>query len=160
MNLEETIQFFINDHQKLEDLLSKLTVNQMSNEPVQGDWTVKAIIAHISAWNWELITQTDRVLSGRRPWYANTTETEFNEKAVKVRKTWSLEKTISEWRESFDALISRMKNLSPEEWTFELSEEWPEGGNITVASIFGYRYLSEGHEGGHAILIRKYFDIE
>ncbi|MHA2230238.1 MAG: DinB family protein [Candidatus Thorarchaeota archaeon] len=160
MNLEKTIQFFVDDHQKLENILSKLNDKQLNNEKIQGNWTVKDIIAHISAWNWELITQTDLVLSGRKPWYSDTTEAEFNRKAVRQRKSWSLEKTLSEWRESFESLISRIKKLSIEEWTFGLDDEWPEGGKITVASIFGYRYYEEGHEGGHAKVIQKHFNIE
>ena len=90
MNQEETILFFKTDHQKLENIISKLTRKQMTEEMVQGNWTVKDIIAHISAWNWELITQTDLVLSGRRPWYSNTTEAEFNDEAVRTRASWSL----------------------------------------------------------------------
>jgi len=159
MNLEKTIQFFKNDHQKMEKVLSKLTKEQMINEKVQGNWTVKDIIAHISAWNWELINQTNLVISGKKPWYTDTSEAEFNEKSVKIRKPWSFEKVLSEWRESFDALLIRMNELSQEEWTFELDEEWPEGGKITVASIFQYRYRGEGHEGGHAKVILEYFSL-
>ena len=159
MNLEEAIQFFILDHQKLVKVLSKLTRKQLSDEKVQGTWTVKDIIAHISAWNWELITQADLVLSGKKPWYTDTTEAEFNEKAVKTRESWSLERILSEWSESFDALLARLNELSQDEWSFELDEEWPEGGKITVSSIFGYRYHGEGHEGGHAKVIQKYFGI-
>ena len=159
MDQEETLQFFKNDHQKLVNVLSTLNESQMRTDRVQGDWTVKDIIAHISAWNWELIKQTELVLSGKKPWYTDMTEEEFNIRAVGMREAWSLEKVLSEWRESFEALISRLKQLSHDEWTFELDDEWPEGGKITVASIFGYRYHEEGHEGGHAKVIRKYFGI-
>nr|KXH75488.1 MAG: hypothetical protein AM325_11140 [Candidatus Thorarchaeota archaeon SMTZ1-45] len=160
MNREEIIHFFVDDHQKLENVLSKLTSKEIFHEKVQGDWTVKDIIAHISAWNWELIKQTDLVLSGKKPWYTDLPEADFNKKAVKKRESWSLEKVLSEWRDSFNALVTRMSTLSQEEWTFELDDEaWPEGGKVTVASIFGYRYNEEGHEGGHAKVIQRYFDI-
>jgi uncharacterized damage-inducible protein DinB len=157
VDLGDIIQFLIHDHEKLEDTISKLTIEQMTNEKVQGSWTVKDIIAHIAAWNWELIKQTELVLSGKKPWYADISEEEFNIKAVRLRESWPLEKVLSEWRESFDSLISRMRELSDEEWTSELEEEWPEGGRITVASIFGYRYHEEGHEGGHAKVIQEFF---
>jgi uncharacterized damage-inducible protein DinB len=157
MNQDEAIRFFESDHQKLEDIVSKLTEEQLLTERVQGNWTVKDIIAHISAWNWELITQTDFVLSGKKPWYANVTEAEFNSRAIRERKSWSLEKILSEWRESFTALVTRMRELTENEWRFRLEEEWPEGGKINVSSIFGYRYQGEGHEGGHAKVIQRYF---
>jgi hypothetical protein len=159
VNLEETIRFFINDHQKLEEVLSKLTSDQLSDVQVQGNWTVKDILAHISAWNWELIKQTNLVISGKKPWYKDTSEAEFNEKSVKTRESWSLDKVLSEWRESFDALLARLNELSQEEWTFELDEDWPEGGKITVASIFEYQYHGEGHEGGHAKVIQEYLNL-
>ncbi|MFW9870611.1 MAG: DinB family protein [Candidatus Thorarchaeota archaeon] len=159
MDHEETIHFFRDDHQKLKDVLSKLTEFQMNTDKVQGSWTVKDIIAHISAWNWEIITQAERVLSGIKPWYTDKTEAEFNKEAVKTRESWSVEKIISEWYESFTNLISKLERFSEEEWNFELDEEWPEGGKVSVSSIFGYRYHGEGHEGGHATIIRNYFEL-
>ncbi len=159
MDQEETIQFFRDDHQKLKDVVSKLTDSQMNNDKVQGIWTVKDILAHISAWNWEIITQAERVLSSTKPWYTDKTETEFNEEAVKTRESWSIERVISEWYESFDVLMLKLERFSKEEWNFELDEEWPEGGKVSISSIFGYRYLDEGHEGGHAKIIRDYFGL-
>ena len=72
---------------------------------------------------------------------------------------WPLERILSEWRESFNVLISKVKGFTDEEWTFELDEEWPEGGRISLSSVFNYRYHGEGHEGGHAKVIREHFGI-
>ncbi|MFW9813048.1 MAG: DinB family protein [Candidatus Thorarchaeota archaeon] len=159
MDQEETIQFFKDDHQNLIDVISKLTEFQMKTDKVQGSWTVKDILAHISAWNWEIIKQAELVLSRTKPWYTGKTEAEFNEEAVKTRESKSIEEIISEWHESFDVLMSKMESFSEKEWNFELDEEWPEGGKVCVSSIFGYRYHSEGHEGGHAKAIRNYFKL-
>ncbi len=158
MDHEETIQFFMDDHQKLQEVISKLTEFQMDTEEVQGNWTVRDILAHISAWNWELVTQAEGVLSGAKPWYTYKTEADFNKEALKARGSWSVEKIIAEWYESFDALISKLESFSEEEWNFEIDEEWPEGGKVSVFSIFGYRYHGEGHEGGHATIIQNYFE--
>ncbi len=158
MDQEEIIQFFKDDHQKLRNAISKLTESQMNTDKIQGSWTVRDVLAHISAWNWEIIAQAELVLSGKKPWYTYKTEAEFNKEAVKTRETWSVEKIVSEWHESFDALISRLEIFSEEEWNFELDDEWPEGGKVSVSSIFGYRYQGEGHEGGHAKIIRNYFE--
>ncbi|MFW9907330.1 MAG: DinB family protein [Candidatus Thorarchaeota archaeon] len=160
MNREEAILFFENDHHKLETAISKLTEQQMIFEQVQGTWTAKEIIAHISAWNWEIITQANLVLSGKPPWHTYITEAEFNRIAVETRASWSLEKVITEWQESYNALVDRIRSLSENEWNFELDEMWPEGGKVSVSSIFGYRYRGEGHEGGHAIAIREYFSVD
>jgi hypothetical protein len=57
MDQEEIIQFFRDDHQKLKDVISKLTESQINTDKVQVSWTVRDILAHISAWNWEIISQ-------------------------------------------------------------------------------------------------------
>jgi uncharacterized damage-inducible protein DinB len=156
---EETIQFLKNDHQKLENVLSNLTEKQMKSEKVQGSWTVREILAHISAWNWEMIKQAEFVLAETKPWYTYSTEAEFNEAAIKARESWTFERILSEWQESFHNLISRVRGFSDEEWMFEMDETWPEGGKVSVSSVFGYRYRGEGHEGGHAIVIANYFGL-
>lgn len=159
MNLGEAIQFFKNDHQKLEDVISRLTEEQMISEKVQGNWTVKDILAHISAWNWEIIKQADLVLSEKKPWYTDIKEADFNRESITLRQSWPLERILSEWRESYDTLISRITKFTEEEWTFEMDEEWPEGGKVSVSSVFGYRYRGEGHEGGHATVIINHFNL-
>lgn len=49
-------------YRKLKDAISSLSKQQMTNVPVLEDWTVKGIIAHLAAWNWELIVDIERIL--------------------------------------------------------------------------------------------------
>ena len=71
------------DHNKLKKVIDFLNEKEMTNDNIIKDWTVKDIIAHIAAWNWEIINATDTVLSDKTPWYANKTEEEFIEELTK-----------------------------------------------------------------------------
>ncbi|MFX1513548.1 MAG: DinB family protein [Promethearchaeota archaeon] len=160
MDKSQVLQFFKIDHQKLVDVLARLTSDQMVDSSILSTWTVKDIIAHISAWNWEVIKQVKEVLSDKKPWYADMTMEEFNEKEVKKRQNWPLKRILNEWKDSHDELIKCIENLTNSEWEYQSNHSWPEGERITVKSLFGYRYKGEGHEGGHAIQIIAYFNLE
>ena len=160
MDKDWVIKFFKDDHAKLANVISQLDKSWMTNRKVNKSWDVKDIIAHISAWNWEIIRQVDDILVNRKPWYVDMGEASFNKREVKKRKIWSLNKVLQEWEESFKALISRIEQLSESEWEFQADFNWPDGSPVTIQSLFSYRYRGEGHEGGHAKQIKEYFELE
>jgi hypothetical protein len=159
MDKIKVIEFFKNDHAKLVNVVNQLDKEQMIKKIVIASWTVKDIIAHISAWNWEIIKQVDNVLVNKKPWYVDMNEANFNKKEVQKRKSWSLDKIMEEWGESFKALIERIEHLTDTEWDFQADFNWPDGSAVTIQSLFEYRYKGEGHEGGHAKQIEKCFEL-
>lgn len=160
MEKDWVIKFFKDDHAKLTNVISQLDKSSMTDRKVNKSWDVKDIIAHISAWNWEIIRQVDDILVNRKPWYVDMVEASFNKREVKKRKKWSLDKVLEEWEESFKALIKRIEQLSESEWEFRANFNWPDGSPVTIQSLFEYRYRGEGHEGGHAKQIRECFELE
>ena len=153
------INFLKDDHQKLIDAVTQLKEEQMIDTAVIDNWTVKDIIAHISAWNWEVAKAVDLVLAGHTPWYVYQTETAFNKREIEARKSWSVRQVLEEWHKSFTAMIRRVETVSDTEWKKRTDGRWGGGSPVTVCSLFGYRYLGEGHEGGHAKQIRSAFRI-
>ncbi len=159
---EEVLQFFKDDHGKLVKVIDQLDEDQMVNHAVLGEWDVKDIIAHISAWNWEIVKAVDVVLANGRPWYVGVPpgggqEAEFNRKEVKRRKSWSLRQVFKEWQDAYDALIKRIECLSDSDWHHQSDITWSDGSMVSIPSLFDYRYRSEGHEGGHARQIKAHF---
>lgn len=159
MNKQHTIQFLKDNHQKLKEVINKLEKKQMAKDIIVK-WTVKDILAHISAWNLELVKATDELLNNQEPWFVNEkecTETEFNESETRKRKSWSLDQVLEEWQGSFEKLIKKIESLSSNEWEYQTAFKW--GGKIPVSvnSLFEYTYKGEGHEGGHAKQIKEYF---
>lgn len=124
-----------------------------------GDWSVKDVIAHISAWNLEITRSIDEVLQKKAPWYLSKGETAFNIAEVEKRRDWSLQEVLDEWESSFDSLTHRIEEITAEEWNIDTGLSWADGSALSMASLFGYRYRGEGHEGGHAIQIREYYNL-
>ncbi|MFX0107362.1 MAG: DinB family protein, partial [Candidatus Hodarchaeota archaeon] len=142
------LRFFREDHRKLKGVISKLSKSQMVKDKVLGNWSVKDIIAHISAWNFEITISVDDILQKKAPWYLTKSETAFNIAAVEKRREWTQTEVLDEWEKSFDSLIHRIEELTTEEWNIETGLSWSDGSPVTMESLFGYRYRGEGHEGG------------
>ena len=159
MDKDDVIKFFKEDHAKLVSVINQLDKDQMTDKVVIANWDVKDIIAHISAWNWEIVRQVDDVLVNRKPWYIDMNEVRFNKREVEKRESWSIDRVLEEWNDSFKALIERIENLKESEWKFQAKFNWPDGSPLTIQSLFGYRYKGEGHEGGHAKQIRDCFNL-
>ncbi|MFX1282928.1 MAG: DinB family protein [Promethearchaeota archaeon] len=160
MNKLQTIQFLKNNHQKLEKVINRLEENQMVEDIISIKWTVKDILAHISAWNLELIKAIDDLLNNQEPWFTNEeelTEAEFNELETEKRKAWSLNQVLEEWQSSFDELISKIESLSSTEWDYQTAFKWGGEMPVSVNSLFEYTYKGEGHEGGHAKQIKDHY---
>ncbi|MFW9968011.1 MAG: DinB family protein [Candidatus Thorarchaeota archaeon] len=153
------MRFFREDHRKLKQTLAKLTESQIVNDIIMGDWSVKDVIAHISAWNLEITRSIDEVLQKKAPWYLTKGETAFNMAEVEKRHDWSLQEVLDEWENSFDSLTHRIEEITAEEWNIDTGLIWADGSAVTMESLFGYRYRGEGHEGGHALQIREYYNL-
>lgn len=158
MTKQETIEFLKNDQQKLKEVVDSLSPRQVTEVPVVEKWTVKDILAHISAWHWEWVKDIDGILANRIPWYDGVDEAEFNQKEIEKRASWSLDRILKEWEDSFAAVIGRMEELSPEEWNHKTGLSWLSGTPLMMPSLFDYEYEGAGHEGGHAKQIRKVFE--
>ncbi|MBM3702103.1 MAG: hypothetical protein FJW63_03770 [Actinobacteria bacterium] len=85
---------------------------------------------------------------------------EFNKKEIRKRKSWSLKEVINEWHNSYKALLEKIDSLIKDEWKYKSKHKWLNGSFVSIQSLYGYRYLGEGHEGGHAKQIKEYFKIK
>lgn len=162
LDREEVLQFFKEDHGKLVKVITQLDEDQMVSHAVLGEWDVKDIITHISAWNCKIVKAVDVVLANGKPWYVGVPlgrgqEVEFNRREVKRRRAWSLRQVVEEWQDAHDALIKRIECLSDSNWLHQSDITWADGTKVSIPSLFSYRYRGEGHEGGHARQIKAHF---
>ncbi|MFW9856223.1 MAG: ClbS/DfsB family four-helix bundle protein [Candidatus Thorarchaeota archaeon] len=160
MNKRQVSRFLTNNHEKLRKTISRLERHQTTEDIILGKWTPKDIIAHISAWNFELKKAIDDLLNDEKPWFINEeelTESVFNERAIKQRKNWQLDQVLEDWQISFDQLIQRIQELADSEWNYQTPFEWTKDMPVTVDSLFEYKYRGEGHEGGHAKQIEEFY---
>ena len=160
MNKQEAIDFLIEDHKKMEFIINTLNDEEMVHYHILKAWTIKDIIAHLSAWNKELTKAINWILSNEDIWFRKGGINEFNKIQVTIRKSKSLKEIIDEWQSSFDSLIQRIKELSDEEWIFKSKYKWQDGNQIQIMHLVEYRYHGFGHEGGHAWQIEDYFESD
>lgn len=158
---QETIERFTEEHERLKELALSLPEMQIIEQKVVGEWTIKDIIAHLAAWNWEIIDETRRVLEDKATWpgkYEDEKgEEKFNRRQVEERKDKSFKEIIEEWDDSFKALKRLMENLSQWDWTHRSGKQkWRDGKPVTLYSLFSYEYGGQGHEGGHAKQISEF----
>lgn len=50
---QETIARFKKEHEKVKKLVSSLSEEQVLKPNTLGEWSVKDMVSHLAAWNWE-----------------------------------------------------------------------------------------------------------
>lgn len=153
-SVEEVIRGLKKEHEEMREALKGLLNDELTKAPIFEDsaWTIKDILAHVSAWHWQLVEDVNLILNNKKPWYVGEegVEDEFNKREVERRKDWPIERVSQEWEDSLVAVIQRIEPLTNEEWTRKTSHTWEDGTPLTVHSLFEYDYECANHEGGHA----------
>ncbi len=158
----ETIKRFKKEHEQFFTLVSSLSEKTVQKPNTLGNWSVKDIVAHLAAWNWEVLDEAIRILNNQASWpdryEGNKGEDEFNKKGIARRKNMSWKEVLKDWDDSFWAEIKQMENFSESEWRHQSDTQcWADGSPVTVYSLYAYEYEGEGHEGGHGKQILKKF---
>jgi len=130
--------------------------DERRGKPIYSDWTGKDILAHVAAWDGELLRAVDEVLAGHRAPFAGYREADFNVAAVEERRTASFEDVLSETRNAHEALMHRLEALTDDDWIRESPHRWGDWTPMTVGSLFDYRYRGLTHYGGHAVEIETW----
>src|SRR4030067_1192811 len=156
----ETLERYKEEHESLKKLVLTLSEREALSPNTVDRWSIKDVISHLAAWNWEAIDEVDRVLKNEATWPARYEgkigEDDYNKKEVEKRKDRVWKDVIQEWDDSFWAQVKRMEQISEEEWKHQSGNQlWSDGTPVTVYSLFAYEYEGEGHEGGHAVQLRK-----
>ena len=144
---EEMIAQLHADRRQLEEILSRLTTEEMEIEGVQGERSVKDIIAHITAWERYGIEWIQSVSQGQKP-EMPVPETSMDELRKNMammnaeihekNKNRPLEEILDESRQSFELLVKEIETLSEE----------------SLDSIYNYEWAKEPVSGRHVIAWR------
>ena len=157
------------DHQYLRKIINKLTEEQITEVKIIDNWTLKDIIAHLSAWAWETIDEIDRVIKDKASWQkkyeTNSQEDKFNRVAVEKRKSYAMDRILREWEESYQIIKNKVASLTDKEWLHQsINHYWTFGRlaktPVTVFSLFDYEYEEKSLEASHTVQIKKLFNIK
>lgn len=164
MEKQKVIDIFKTCHENLRKLLDSLTPDQMVNEKVTGVWSIKDILAHLSAWNWEQVKEIDNILHDQPTWYKKYQNKEgqddFNKKAVDKRRNRHIDQIIKEWDDSYEYLMKRIEKLTDKQWNHKCIRHIKSDGKpVTLQSIFKYEENELSDDGQHADQIKKFFKL-
>jgi hypothetical protein len=108
-------------------------------------WTIKEMIAHITAWEVVIQKAFQAYIAGDPPYFLREQDFDiFNEEAVDFRSSWSLEQVLQEWRDVRKNLINTIHKLKETDLLVEMVLPW--GSERTVAELI--EIIGE-HEGDH-----------
>jgi len=163
MDKQEKITILEKEHQLLKKILDNLNEKQIIESTIIGNWTVKDVLAHLSAWNWEDIKGVDLLTKNQKPWSIDIDDKEvdlFNQQEITDRKHWPIKLVIQEWEDSFNRLIVKLGQVTDDHWSLDTKLKYADGKQLTIESFFEYSYNGEGHEGGHAKQIVEAFKLK
>ena len=116
------------EHNLLELTLARLTHSQMLIDGVEGQWSVKDILAHISAWEKRMISWTGSLLQGKEPEVPLPWDVDrMNAETYLSVKDEPLATVLEEYRQSYWESLSQVENLTEEQLQTNHSDTWPMG---------------------------------
>ena len=108
-------------------------------------WTIKELIAHITAWEIVIHKAFQAYMAGDPPYFLREQDFDiFNEDAVDFRATWSMEQVLQEWKDVRENLTKTIHKLKETDLPVEMVLPW--GSDRTVAELI--EIIGE-HEGEH-----------
>ena len=154
MTKDELIQKIESEWDNLQAALDGLSEEQMHQPGVVGEWTVKDILAHITAWQTRLITALFKAEKGFTP---DTTDggkavVQMNERFYREMKDRSFDQVWDDLDSSYHQLLSRLADWKEKDLFDPKRFKWMKGDPF-AAYIAGDSYE---HYAQHAAEIREW----
>lgn len=126
-----------------EALLRQVGPDRMALRGVTGEWSVKDIVAHVSAWEQRPVAWLKAVQSGTWPqppeWPVNLDEDGINAWIFAANRGRWVQDVLIESRQVFDQLVQALDHVTEQDLTTMGRFEWLQGNSL-IASISGRSY--------------------
>lgn len=136
-----------------EALLSRLSPGQMVQTGVEGVWSVKDILAHIVAWQQEMVGWLEQISRGELPeWLMSTTDFDvhqWNHQAYLKNRGMSLDEAQDAFGRAFDQALGTVA-VTPEEILLE-SGRFPRLGDEPLWHVVAANTWWHYEEHGESI---------
>jgi hypothetical protein len=157
MNKNELIEALRAERARWEALLAEVGAERMTVPGATGKWSVKDVIAHLTAWEERPVAWLEAAQTGGQPtpppWdSALSSYEQVNEWLFQSNRERSLSDVLTQSRQVFDRLIELIRAVPYEDITTPGRFEWLEGGTI-LERIPGDSYA---HYQEHATWIRSW----
>jgi hypothetical protein len=130
------------ERRKLETLLATLTPAQMLQPGASGTWSVKDVLAHISAWERRMLAWTGSHLRGEPPHVPLPWDVErMNAEAHARDGGRPLEEVLEEFSRTYQESLTLAESLSEAQLQTEYNDTWPMGALWTgVTANMNWHY--------------------
>jgi hypothetical protein len=123
MNKSELLNWLQGEYQKWEDLLDQIGTARMTQPGVNGDWSMKDIVAHLTGWNRWLVARLQAAGRGEAepapPWPTHLqSEDEINAWIYESYRGRSVREVLDETGQVFQQLLAVIEGL-PEDVRIE-----------------------------------------
>ena len=143
MTKPELLNHIRTERGRLEETLARLTHAQMLLPGVDGEWSVKDALAHISAWERRMISWVGSHLHGEEPDIPLPWDVErMNFETYAQVKDKPLSEVLEEFRLSYWDSLTLTETLSEEQLQTVYADSWPMGPLWTgVAANTNLHYI-------------------
>jgi hypothetical protein len=118
----------------LEDILAPLDETQMTTEGVNGDWSIKDVLAHITAWQHRLLVWLHAATQNEEPAISGLDSDEamdrLNEQFYKENKSRPLDDVLTDFRTTYMQIVDEVQVLNEEDLTDPHRFTWMKGNPL------------------------------
>ena len=128
MNKTELLQQISDERRALEEVLARLSPAQMLLPGVDGEWSIKDVLAHISAWEQRMLDWIGCYMRGEPPVIPLPWDVErMNTEAFTVDKNKTLARVLEEFHQSCRDSLALAEHLTEEQLQTRYPDTWPMG---------------------------------
>lgn len=154
-----TMDIMRNGHSTVLEVVDDLASSQWQTPGVCGEWTVKNIIAHLASYEWVLVEVLDVLVNGRTatPMLDRLGDDPgaFNDIEVAKRHKDSLEKVMTEYKNTHAEVMTLAKRVASRMWTQNGVLPWY-GDAYDLDDFIAYSFY--GHKREHCAQIAAFRD--
>ena len=137
------------EHKEFEGLLGQIGENRMDEPGVAGVWSIKDVVAHLTAWRRRTVGRLEAVANGQPeptpPWPADLhDDDEINAWFHGRDRAKSVNEVLDESRRVFQQLVGAIQKLPEDALDDPARFPWMQGAPLTGATLFGH--FHEEHE--------------
>jgi hypothetical protein len=140
----------------IERICAGLSEAEMITPGIQGDWSVKDILVHLSAWEKYLLDRLGYVMTGQLPQYPVMTSWDdvhrFNAQVYEENKGRPLTSVVIEFRSLYRGIMTVLEALDEEKLTKPYTYDFPDDALTLMQLIRANTYE---HYREHCIAIDK-----
>jgi len=143
MRRAELVQQLHSEQHAWETLLAEIGEDRMEEAGVAGAWSIKDVVAHLTAWRRRTVGRLEAVAHGRpepaHEWPAELHEDdEINAWFHERDRDKSVRQTVAESRRVFEQLVSAIEKLPEDSLDHPERFPWMQGAQVTGATFFGH----------------------